>query len=80
MAPIDGQEYVSRRGGAKTQEAEATPKKGNQVAARDDRSKAKTAKTAQAKATLAKTAAKPRCQNRTGRTAKTARLSKGRTM
>ncbi len=27
VAPIDGQEYVSRRGGAKTQEAEATTKK-----------------------------------------------------
>ena len=26
VAPIDGQEYVSRRGGAKTQEAEAKPK------------------------------------------------------
>ena len=57
VAPIDGQEYVSRRGSAKTQEAEATTtKKVSRVAARDDRSKAK---------------AKP---------AKTARLSKGRTM
>jgi hypothetical protein len=56
VAPIDGQEYASRRGGAKTQEAEAKPKKGSGVAVRDDRSKAK---------------AKP---------AKTARLSKGRTM
>jgi hypothetical protein len=57
VAPIDGQEYVSRRGSAKTQEAEATTKtKVTRVAARDDRSKAK---------------AKP---------AKTARLSKGRTM
>ena len=57
VGPIDGQEYVSRRGSAKTQEAEAaTKKKVVRVAARDDRSKAK---------------AKP---------AKTARLSKGRTM
>ena len=50
VAPIDGQEYVSRRGSAKTQEAEATPKKGKQLAARGDRGKAKPAKTAQAKA------------------------------
>jgi hypothetical protein len=56
VAPIDGQEYVSRRGSAKTQEAEAVTKKVTKVAAPDDRSKAK---------------AKP---------AKTARLSKGRTM
>ena len=57
VGPIDGQEYVSRRGSAKTQEAEAaTKKKVIRVATRDDRSKAK---------------AKP---------AKTARLSKGRTM
>ena len=56
VAPIDGREYVSRRGGAKTQEAEAKPGKSTRVAVRDDRSKAK---------------AKP---------AKTARLSKGRTM
>jgi len=47
VAPIDGQEYVSRRGSAKTQEAEATTtKKVSRVAARDDRSKAKPAKTA----------------------------------
>ena len=63
VAPIDGQEYVSRRGGAKTQEAEVTVKKAvkkkvvTRVASRDDhRSKAK---------------AKP---------AKTAKLSRGRTM
>ena len=72
VAPIDGREYVSRRGGAKTQEAEATPKKGKQLAARSDRGKAKPAKTASAKAALAKTAQ--------AKTAKTARLSKGRTM
>jgi hypothetical protein len=41
VAPTDGQEYVSRRGGAKTQEAEAKPKKSTRVAMRDDRSKAK---------------------------------------
>jgi hypothetical protein len=61
VAPIDGQEYVSRRGGAKTQVAEVTVKKTvkkvTRVAAREDhRSKAK---------------AKP---------AKTAKLSRGRTM
>jgi hypothetical protein len=41
VAPTDGQEYVSRRGGAKTQEAEAKPTKSTRVAMRDDRSKAK---------------------------------------
>jgi len=41
VAPVDGQEYVSRRGGAKTQEAEAKTKR---VAVRDDHSKAKQAK------------------------------------
>ena len=56
VAPIDGQEYASRRGGGKTQEAEAKPKKDSRVAVRDDRSKAK------------------------AKQAKTARLSKGRTM
>jgi hypothetical protein len=55
VAPIDGQEYISRRGSAKTQEAEAvTKKKVTRVAARDDRSKAK-AKPAKA-ANLSKTA------------------------
>jgi len=80
VAPIDGREYVSRRGGAKTQEAEATTKKVNRVAARSDRGKAKPAKTAQAKAiktARAKTALAKMAQ---ARTAKTARLSKGRTM
>lgn len=54
VAPIDGQEYVSRRGSAKTQEAEAVTKKVTKVAAREDRSKAKAkpAKTAK----LSKTA------------------------
>jgi hypothetical protein len=56
VAPIDGQEYASRRGGGKTQEAEAKPRKNSRVAVRDDRSKAK------------------------AKQAKTARLSKGRTM
>ena len=55
VGPIDGQEYVSRRGSAKTQEAEAaTKKKVVRVATRDDRSKAK-AKPARA-AKLSKTA------------------------
>jgi hypothetical protein len=77
VAPIDGQEYVSRRGGAKTQEAEATPKKGKQLAARGDRGKAKPAKTAQAKTAKAKAALARIAQ---AKSAKTARLSKGRTM
>ena len=46
LAPIDGQEYVSRRGGTKTQDAEAKAKKGDRQAARSDHNKAKQAKTA----------------------------------
>ncbi|KRQ97217.1 hypothetical protein [Bradyrhizobium valentinum] len=73
VAPIDGQEYASRRGGTKTQDAQAKVKKPNRVAVRDDHSKAKakrndhSSKTKQAKA-----ARLPQ--------AKTAKLSKGRTM
>jgi len=76
VAPTDGQEYVSRRGGAKTQEAEAKTrktqvaeakvKKSSRQAARNDRSKTKQAETAK----IAKSA-KP---------AKTARLARARTM
>ncbi len=82
VAPVDGREYVSRRGGAKTQEAEATPKKGKQLAARGDRGKAKPAKTAQAKNAKAKTALARAALAKfaQAKTAKTARLSKGRTM
>jgi hypothetical protein len=80
VAPIDGQEYASRRGGAKTQVAvaksnktqvaEAKVKKSSRQAARDDRSKAKQAKAAKI-AKLAKAA----------RTAsKTAKLARARTM
>jgi hypothetical protein len=75
VAPIDGQEYVSRRGSAKTQEAEATTKKSTRVAARDDRGKAKSAKAVQAKAV--RTAQAKIAQVKS---AKTARLAKGRTM
>ena len=80
VAPTDGQEYVSRRGGAKTQEAkinndvgakskkvaEAKIKKSNRQAARADRGKAEHAKTTK----IAKNA-KP---------AKTAKLARARTM
>ena len=45
VAPIDGQEYASRRGGAKTQEAEAKIKTSKRVAVRGDHSAAKRAKT-----------------------------------
>ncbi len=72
VAPIDGQEYVSRRGGAKTQEAEAktktrvaeaTVKKGKRLAARGDHSAAKRARAV-----------------KLSKGARTAKLSKGRTM
>ncbi|KRQ95236.1 hypothetical protein CQ12_30245 [Bradyrhizobium jicamae] len=59
VGPIDGKEYASRRGGTKTQEAQASIKKRDRVAARDNHRTAKRAKTANAK---------------------TAKLSKGRTM
>jgi hypothetical protein len=72
VAPIDGREYASRRGGAKTQAAEAKPKthvaeakikKGKRLAARGDHSAAKRAKTL-----------------KLSKGARTAKLSKGRTM
>ena len=46
VAPVDGKEYISRRGGAKTQEAEANVKKRERVTVRHDRSPAKRARTA----------------------------------
>jgi hypothetical protein len=82
VAPTDGQEYVSRRGGAKTQEAEAKikkdvgakskkvaeakVKKSSRQAARNDRSKTKQAETAK----IAKAA----------KIAKTMKLARARTM
>jgi hypothetical protein len=72
VAPIDGREYASRRGGAKTQAAEATPKthvaeakikKGKRLAARGDHSAAKRARNV-----------------KLSKGARTAKLSKGRTM
>ena len=71
VAPINGQEYVSRRGGAKTQHAQAKIEKGKRVAARDDHSKAKQVKTAKvAKAAKIAKAAKM---------AKTVKLARART-
>jgi hypothetical protein len=75
VAPIDGQEYASRRGGAKTQVAEAKVEKGNRVAVRDDHSKAKTAKIAKA-AKAAKTAKAAKI----AKPAKTVKLARARTM
>ncbi|MCK1516891.1 peptidase M15 [Bradyrhizobium sp. 190] len=72
VAPIDGKEYASRRGGAKTQDAEAktktrvaesTVRKGKRLAARGEHSTAKRARTV-----------------KLSKGAKTAKLSKGRTM
>jgi hypothetical protein len=75
VAPTDGQEYVSRRGGAKTQEAEA---KISRVAVRHDRSKAKQTKTA----TIAKAAkiAKATKMAKAAKMAKTVKLARARTM
>jgi hypothetical protein len=74
VAPIDGQEYASRRGGAKTQDVAAKVRKGTRVAVRDDHSKAKAKRNDHSKAKQAKTASARLSQ------AKTAKLSKGRTM
>ncbi|MEH2557625.1 hypothetical protein V1286_005154 [Bradyrhizobium algeriense] len=72
VAPIDGKEYTSRRGGAKTQVAEAKPKthvaeakikKGKRLAARGDHSVAKRARNV-----------------KLSKGARTAKLSRGRTM
>jgi hypothetical protein len=74
VAPTDGQEYVSRRGGAKTQEAEAKPKKSTRVAVRDDRSKAKAKQAKIAKAAKIDKAAK------IAKNARTVKLARARTM
>jgi hypothetical protein len=73
VAPIDGKEYLARRGGGKTQEAEAKTKpnkrvvvqadKGKRLAVRSDRIAAKHAKTV-----------------KLSKGARTAKLSRGRTM
>jgi hypothetical protein len=42
VAPVDGKEYVSRRGGAKTQQAESSVKKRTRLAARADTSPKRT--------------------------------------
>jgi hypothetical protein len=42
VAPVDGKEYVSRRGGAKSQQAEASVKKRTRLAARADTSAKRT--------------------------------------
>ena len=102
VAPIDGQEYASRRGGAKTQVAEADSKKveepkgkkvaeaktrkvaeakskkGSRHAVRDDRSKAKQARTAKSPRTLKWPRLK--WQNMIAKPAKTAKLARARTM
>jgi hypothetical protein len=72
VAPTDGQEYVSRRGGAKTQEAEAKPTKSTRVAMRDDRSKAKAKQVKIAKTAKFARAAKFKA-------AKTVKLARART-
>jgi len=74
VAPTDGQEYVSRRGSAKTQEAEAKPTKSTRVAMRDDRSKAKAKQVKIAKA------AKIAKADKIARAAKTVKLARARTM
>ena len=73
VAPVDGKEYLARRGGGKTQEAEAKTKpskrvvvqadKGKRLAVRSDRIAAKHAKTV-----------------KLSKGARTAKLSRGRTM
>jgi hypothetical protein len=73
VAPIDGQEYTSRRGGAKTQEAEAKTKKGDRQAVRSDKSKRLAVRGHHGVTKQARTV-------KLSKGARTARLSKGRTM
>ena len=85
VAPIDGQEYVSRRGGAKTQEAEATTSKKVEAGspARDDRGKAKRRKARRVADTLCGTSRSKAKQARIAkspRPPKPPRLRRARTM
>jgi hypothetical protein len=73
VAPIDGQEYTSRRGGAKTQVAEAKTKKGDRQAVRSDKGKRLAVRGHHGVTKHARTV-------KLSKGARTARLSKGRTM
>jgi hypothetical protein len=73
VAPVDGQEYTSRRGGAKTQEAEANTRQSKRVAVRADKGKRLAVRSDRVVAKHAKIA-------KLSKGARTARLSRGRTM
>ncbi|WP_247830653.1 hypothetical protein [Bradyrhizobium sp. 200] len=82
VAPIDGREYTSRRGGAKTQEAEAKTSKGDRQAVRSDKGKRLAARGDKGKRLAARghSVTKQAKTVKLSKGAKTAKLSKGRTM
>jgi hypothetical protein len=73
VAPVDGREYTSRRGGAKTQEAEANTKQSKRVAVRVDKGKRLAVRGDRAVAKHARIV-------KLSKGAQTAKLSRGRTM
>ena len=87
VAPIDGQEYVSRRGGAKTQEAEANEQEGRRSeAAREDRGSEDGQKCAEAKSekgsrhAVREIAARRQARTAKAKTVKMAKVTKARNM
>jgi hypothetical protein len=73
VAPVDGQEYIARRGGGKTQEAEANTRQSKRVAVRGDKGKRLAVRSDRIAAKHAKTV-------KLSKGARTAKLSRGRTM
>ena len=73
VAPVDGQEYIARRGGGKTQEAEANIKQSKRVAVRGDKGKRLAVRSERIVAKHARIV-------KLSKGARTAKLSRGRTM
>ena len=73
VAPVDGQEYIARRGGGKTQEAEANTRQSKRVAVRGDKGKRLAVRSERIVAKHAKIV-------KLSKGARTAKLSRGRTM
>jgi len=73
VAPVDGQEYIARRGGGKTQEAEANTRQSKRVAVRGDKGKRLAVRSERIVAKHARIV-------KLSKGARTAKLSRGRTM
>ena len=73
VAPVDGQEYIARRGGGKTQEAEANTRQSKRVAVRGDKGKRLAVRSERIVAKHANIV-------KLSKGARTAKLSRGRTM